>query len=118
MFVTSIYLFPRRLIPLHISPIHKTNDVPPMIYSHSFKGRGSVRNTLPPKLTMSIWPTRIMIATLSIPKAWLASLKIEWLVPNTLALNRFQNCKHHKYGEKDCQMMCVHSTWEIFEVDQ
>ena len=49
MFVTSIYLFPRRLIPLHISPIHKTNDVPPMIYSHSFKGRGSVRNTLPPK---------------------------------------------------------------------
>lgn len=117
MFVTSIYLFPRRLIPLHISPIHKTNDVPPMIYSHSFKGRGSVRNTLPPKLTMSIWPTRIMIATLSIPKAWLASLKIEWLVPNTLALNRLE-LQHHKYGEKDCQMMCVHSTWEIFEVDQ
>ena len=36
-------------------------------------------------------PTKIINATLNMPRAWLASLKIEWLVPNTLALNRFQN---------------------------
>ena len=49
----------------------------------------------------------------------MAGILEDWMVSaEYTCIEQVPELQHHKYGEKDCQMMCVHSTWEIFEVDQ
>ena len=81
----------RRFTARHISPIQRTSDVEAMIVAHSVSDRGSVRNILPPKVTIIHWPPSIISSTSSSPLSWVKAWKAEWLEPNALALNRFQN---------------------------
>ena len=78
-----------------------------MIIIHSVRFSGTVRNTFPPNSTMNIWPISMITATLSIPSAWRESLNTEWLVPKTLALNRFQNWSITKIVKKQVRAHSV-----------
>ncbi|CCY64936.1 unknown [Prevotella sp. CAG:1124] len=78
-----------------------------MMTSHSCSDSGSVRNILPPKVTIIHCPPRIIASTSSSPLSWVKAWKAEWLEPNDLALNRFQNCSITKVVKnKDSSCTC------------
>ena len=73
-------------------PPRTSTPVTTVMATHSIRLNGSVRNILPPKVTISHCPTKISPSTSARPRSLQKWRKALWTLPRHLALRRFQNC--------------------------
>ena len=97
---------PPKSIRRFLIPLFFTMDETPIIRSHVCQSSGSVRNTAPPNCTIRNCPTRMANTINSIPYDLERPLNAESVVPNTRALNRFQNCSMTKKVKKTVRL-CI-----------